>query len=105
MTEPDPAMIHLADQMWAEGSNHLDRILAYVKSQEAAVYRSAGNDDASVLFDFMKGFIMKAEEDHPEEWRASTIFVAAAAITRLVRAPRTVSNPILAQLDKEIDNS
>jgi hypothetical protein len=99
----DPRRIHGAEQMWAQASIHLDRVLAMVHEQEPAIIENAaGNTDPSVIYDWLKLFIMVAER-HGQEAHNTTILMCAAAITRLARAPR-VDDP-LAQLDwKETGN-
>jgi hypothetical protein len=97
----DPKRVHGADQLWAEASIHLDKIIAYVRTQESDIYTEAGgNHDPSVLYDWMKGYIMAAEVSGGRAARHMTLLMAAASITRLTRAPR-VDDP-LAQLDKEL---
>lgn len=94
----DPARIHGADEMWTQALNQLDKIIAYIRTLEADIYTEAGeNTDASVLYDWLKAYIKKAEDNGGQVARDSTMLMAAAAITRLVRAPRT-DDP-LAQLD------
>lgn len=99
----DPRRIHAADEMWTYFSNRLDEIIAYVKSQEPQIYEVGGNTDASVLFDWMKLYIMGAEQQFGPQAELMTRFMAAAAITRLVRAPLT--KDVLAQLDKELEDN
>lgn len=97
-TNRDPSRIHGADEMWTAALNHLDKIIAHVKTMEDDIYTVAGgNHDASVLYDWLKGYIMVAETKGGQQARNMTLLMAAAAITRLVRAPRT-DDP-LAQLD------
>lgn len=97
----DPRRIHGADEMWAEARDHLDKILDEVTKIMPKIYvQAGGNTDASVTFDFMKGYIMKSEQTGGMMAHRVTVLMCAAAITRLVRAPR--ANDPLAQLDKEI---
>jgi hypothetical protein len=98
----DPRTIHHAEQVWADVSAHLDRVIAMITEQEPQIYLVAGNSDSSVLFDFMKGYIVDAERENGLASHLTTVLMCAAAITRIVRAPRT--NDPLAQLDKEIDS-
>lgn len=98
----DPRRISAADQMWADASRCLDNVIEYVRSQEPELYAiAAENSDDSVLFDYMKGYIMESERRAPGDGHKATILFCAAAITRLVRGPRT--NDVLAQLDKELE--
>lgn len=96
-----PSHIHGAEQMWAQGSAYLDQVIKHVREHEPAIYGNVGNTDSSVLYDWLKAFIITAEQDGNPTAHDVTILMCAAAITRLVRAPRT-DDP-LAQLDKEID--
>lgn len=98
----DPRRIHGAEQMWAAASRHLDKVIALVHAEESAIIaNAAGNSDASVIYDWLKLFIMVAEKDDEpngdQQAHNTTILMCAAAITRLVRAPR-INDP-LAQLD------
>lgn len=101
----DPMRVHKSEQSWAGASESLDKVVAYVRSQEPELYRIAGgNTDASVLFDYMKGYIVESERQAPGSMgHMATVLFCAAAITRLVRAPLT--NDALAQLDKEIEDN
>lgn len=101
----DPMRVHKSEQSWAAASQSLDNVLNYVRTQEPELYRIAGgNTDASVLFDYMKGYIVESERQAPGNvGHMATVLFCAAAITRLVRAPLT--NDALAQLDKEIEDN
>jgi hypothetical protein len=95
----DPARIHGADEMWTQALNHLDKIIAHVKTMEPDIYVMAGeNTDASVLFDWLKGYIKVAENVGGRAAHETTLLMCAAAITKLVRASRTDNDP-LTQLD------
>jgi hypothetical protein len=94
----DPARIHGADEMWTSALNRLDKIVAYIRTMEPDIYTAAGeNHDSSVLYDWLKGYIMIAETRGGRVARQTTTLMCAAALTKLVRAPRT-DDP-LAQLD------
>jgi hypothetical protein len=96
----DPARIHGAEQMWAQAQQHLDKIIANVRQDEPRIIaQTGGNTDDSALYDFLKGYIMQAERISGQKAHDVTILMCAAAIVRLVRAPRT--DDILAQLDWE----
>ena len=97
-----PSTVHASEQMWARAQEGFDQIVAYIKSEEAGIYEFAGNTDASVLFDYMKNYIIQAEVEHGSGAHLATILWCAVAITRLVRAPRTEQDDPLAQLEKEI---
>jgi hypothetical protein len=99
----DPRRIHIAEQMWATMSQRLDQIIEYVRSEEPQIYEVGGNTDASVLFDWMKYYIVTNERAFGEQAEVMTLLMCAAAITRLVRAPLT--DDVLAQLDKEIEGN
>jgi hypothetical protein len=103
MTQPneanlDPKRIHAADEIYTTARNHLDKIIAHVKEMEPDIYTVAGNADASVLYDWLKGYIAVAERNGGKPAHEVTLLMCAAAITRLVRASRTDNDP-LAQLD------
>lgn len=99
----DPRRIRAADEMYAQARNHLDKILDTLTTDALPeVYTATGgNDDASVTFDFLKTYIIKAEREYGESAHQVTILMCAAAMTRLVRA--STIDP-LAQLDKEISH-
>lgn len=99
-----PAHIHGAEQMWAQASAYLDVIIKQVRMREPMIYGAVENTDSSVLYEWLKCFILGAEAgggDNPTPHEV-TILMCAAAITKLVRAPRTTDDT-LAQLDKELD--
>lgn len=98
----DPRRIHAADEMWTAATDHLDKIIEHVRTMEPNIYRMAQeNHDISVLFDWMKMYIISVEEQYGEQAHRMTMLMCAAAVTRLVRAPRT--DDVLAQLDKELN--
>lgn len=97
----DPGRIQAADQMWAEATAHLDKVVNHIRELEPAIIRATGeNTDSSVIFDWLKAYIYRAETNGGDVAHQVTMAMCAAAITKLVRAPRT-DDP-LAQLDKEI---
>lgn len=90
--------------MWAEAKAHLDKTIKALRELEPRIYESLENSDASVLFDYFKGFLVNQLTigqaiGSPVAYQ-TTILMCAAAITELVRAPRTTNDP-LAQLDEE----
>lgn len=94
----EPWRIHGAEQVWAQADEHLGKIIANLQLMEPNIYeQAAGNDDASVLYDYLKGFITRSAKTDPGALDTS-LLMCAAAITRLVRASRTDTD-ILAQLD------
>lgn len=96
--EPPSHLISEADQQWQHAQKHLDQQIEYVTGiQDKLAEFVGGNTDASVIYDYMKDYIIRAEITFGAVGHLSTVCMAAAAITRLVRAPRT-ENP-LAQLD------
>lgn len=98
----DPKRIHAADEMYTQARNHLDRIMAHVRTMEPNIYGTAGNRDSSVLYDWLKGYILVAEKGGGENAHKMTVLMCAAALTRLVRDERT--DATLAELDKEIED-
>lgn len=98
----DPRRIHAADEMYTAARNHLDKIMAHVKEMEPDIYLVGGNDDSSVLYDWLRTYIRVAEDMGGENARKVTLIMCAAAITRLVRDERT--DAALAELDKELGN-
>lgn len=106
-----PQAMHHAEQMWAQANTALDRILVHIKGLEPGMYDKVGQStDASVLFDFMKGYIMTAE------WQAeamgqgrvardATIVLCACAITRLMRSEDSMqTSTVLAELERDIND-
>ena len=92
-----------ADQFWAAGQSALNDFIDWVRAREDHIAEAAGgNTDASVVFDWLKGYIQTAEAMGGKQAHDMTVGMCAVAITKLVRAPRT--NDILAQLDKEINH-
>lgn len=99
----DPAVVSMADRIWLDASEHLDKIVAYVKTLEPDIYAMAGNTDTSVLYDWLKGYIQVAEVNGGKQARDVTLLMAAAAITRLVREDeRIAASNLLGELEKEI---
>lgn len=99
----DPARIHGAEQVWAQANTHLQKIMDHVATLEDDIYTAAGgNHDPSVLYDWLKAYIQTAERNGGKPARDVTMLMCAAAITRLVRAPRTTNDP-LAQLDWKVE--
>lgn len=108
----NPRMYQHAEQMWAQADEALSAVLAHIKGLEPKIYSTAGeNSDTSVLFDFMKGYIMQAEHEADaiglgQAARDSTLIMCASAITRLIRYDdRMRADTVLAQLDKEITDN
>lgn len=98
----NPAVIHGAEQLWADASKCLDNFLAYLREQLPDLHEIVGgNTDPSIVFDFMKSYIVESELSSPGTGHKATILFCAAAITRLVSAPLT--DDVLAQLDKEME--
>lgn len=101
----DPRRIHGADEKWTAALNHLGTVMEYIEGIEPMIYSAGGNTDASVLFDFMAGYIQKAEQAGGLQAQIMTRFMCAAAITKLVRASRTTStDDTLAQLERDMHN-
>lgn len=97
-----------AEQLWMTASQHLDNIIEHIREHhEQELYKRLENTDASALFEFMKNYIMTAEEQNGEDFakmtdaHKTTILIAATALTRLVRDTRT--DATLADLEKEIN--
>lgn len=106
----NPHHYQKAEQMWAQADDALNKVLEYIKSLEPKIYGMApGNSDVSILFDFLKGYIMQAEIQGEQVGLGSvthdaTIIMAASAITRLIRQDdRMRVDNLLAQLEKEND--
>lgn len=99
----NPSAIHGAEQMWAEASKSLDNALNHIRGRLPEVYETAGgNTDPSVIFDFMKSYIIESEMTAPGNiGHKATVLFCAAAFTRLVGAPPT--NDVLAQLEKDME--
>lgn len=116
-----PEAMHQAEQMWARANEAMDNVLARIKNLEPVMYANAGgNTDASVLFDFMKGYVKYSEtqaQKMDEEIEAkglpplnfgqathdATIVLAACAITRLMRQDdRMQTSTVLAELEREM---
>ena len=102
----DPQRIHNTEQWWAQATEHLDKILAYVKTQEPAIYaKAAGNTDVSVLFDWFKAYIQTAENQGGLAAHQATIVLCACAITRLMRDDeRMAASTVLAQLERDMND-
>lgn len=101
----DPAKIHAADEVWTQALNHLDKIIAHVATLEDDIYTAAGgNHDPSVLYDWLKAYIMTAERHGGRVAHGITTLMCAAAITRLVCASHTTKDP-LAQLDWKVEDN
>src|SRR3954469_12779919 len=99
------ATVHNAEQMWADASVSLDRVVAHIRSQLPNIYRAAGgNTDASVVFDYMKGYIQESERTAPDErGHIATMLFCAAAFTILVRDDRANASDLLAKLEKDME--
>jgi hypothetical protein len=55
--------MHNAEQMYAEASHQLDKVIEYAASVMPQVYANAGgNADISVVYDWWKAYIQLAEE-------------------------------------------
>lgn len=93
-----PRIIGAAEQLWAYASERFDQVLADVNVRLPFAYKQAGNDDPSVVFDFMRGYVGAHEGTDPAAHQMTVVFLAAA-LTRLVCAPHIDPNNILAQLD------
>lgn len=101
----DPHRIHNEEQFYATAGNHLDKVLAMLTEQLPEIQRKAGdNTDPSVVFSWLRNYIVEAEKDFGPLAHLTTILVCAAATTRLVCAPHTDTDP-LAQLDKEFNGN
>lgn len=105
-----PKIMHECEQLWAQADQALENVLNHIKGIEDKVYHNAaGNTDTSVLFDFMKGYIMAAERDAEavgagQIARNATLLLCAASITRLIRHDdRMRADTLFAQLEKEND--
>jgi hypothetical protein len=105
----NPHTYQKAEQLWAQADEALGKVIEHIKGLESKIYSEAGeNSDTSVLFDFMKGYIMAAEQQAEvvglgQLGHDSTLIMAASAITRLIRYDdRMRADTVLAQLDKEI---
>lgn len=98
----EPHRIHNEDQFNALANEHLDKVVAMITEELPEIYRRAGgNTDSSVVFSYLRSYIIAAEKDFGAAAHLTTVLMCAAAITRLVRAPRTDTDP-LAQLEKEL---
>lgn len=97
----DPRRIQHADQAYAEANLVLTQIISGLRRVEPEVYAHA-NDDASVLFDYLKAFIRRTHSLGGEHAIQVTTMICAVALTKLVRAPRTETNP-LAHLERELN--
>lgn len=98
----DPRIIQAADQIYAQANELLAQALAGINEIEPSIYAHA-NDDASVLFDYLKDFIKHTHALGGNRAVAMTTVICAAALTRLARASRVETDP-LAHLDKEIED-
>jgi hypothetical protein len=103
MTNPnkDPRRIHTEDQFWADAGVHLDKVLAEVREKLPEIYEEGGNTDSSVVFAWLRHYIITAERQWGPVAHLTTVLMCAAAITRLVGAPLT--NDVLAQLEKDME--
>jgi hypothetical protein len=99
------ATVHSAEQMWADADASLDRVVAHIRDQLPYIYATAGgNTDASVVFDYMKGYIQESERTAPGNvGHIATMLFCAAAFTRLVRDDRTDASDLLAKLEKDME--
>jgi hypothetical protein len=100
----DPRRIQDTEQMWAQATEHVDSILAFVRRQEPLIYaKVGGNTDISVLFDWFKAYIQVAENQGGQEQHNATIVICAAALTRLMRQDDlTDARTVLAQLERDM---
>lgn len=99
--------VHGAEQMWAQASEQLDKVIEYAESVMPDVYANAGgNTDISVVYDWWKAYIQIAEQVGGRGGHSMTIIMCSAAITRLMRLEdRMRADTVLAQLDKEITDN
>lgn len=97
----EPHRIHNEDQFWAEAGTHLDKVMQMIGEKLPEIYDEGGNTDPSVLFSWLRHYIVQAERDYGMVAHLTTVLMCAAAITRLVEAPST--NDVLAHLDWKED--
>ena len=100
----DPRRVHAAEQAWATTQSQLENVINMFRNAEGDIYQHAQNTDDSVLFDYIKGYIITAENEQGHAGHIMTVIMCAAALTKLVRAPRTTDDP-LAQLDWNIGDN
>lgn len=100
----EPHRIHNEEQFWAEAGLHLDHVMEMLTAELPEVYRIAGNTDDSVIFSWLRHYIVAAEKEFGPLAHLTTVLMCAAAITRLARADeRAKANAVLAQLDKDME--
>src|SRR4051812_14396660 len=106
-----PQAMHHAEQLWANANAAMDKLLVHLKELEPVMYARAGqSSDASVLFDFMKGYFQASELQTQamglgQAGHDGTIVIAACAITRLMREnDRMQTSTVLAELERDINN-
>lgn len=101
----DPHRIHNEEQFYATAGDHLDTMLAKLTEQLPEIHRKAGdNSDPSVVFSWLRSYIVEAEKEFGPGAHLTTILMCAAALTRLVCAPHTDTDP-LAQLERELNQN
>lgn len=100
----EPHRIHNEEQFWAEAGVHLDRVLEILKAELPEIYTVAENNDDSVVFSWLRNYIVKAELEFGPIAHLTTVLMCSAAITRLARADeRAKANAVLAQLEKDME--
>jgi hypothetical protein len=99
----DPRRIHHEDQLWAEANGHLDKVLDMVRDELPDIFETAGNTDESVIFSWLRYYIITAERQWGKIGHLTTILMCGAAITRLVReSERAKASGVLAQLERDM---
>jgi hypothetical protein len=99
--KPTAGQIHIADQNWALAQTALDQFVAQLRSERQNVAEYTGLSDDAAIFDFVLAALQVANAVEPGAIARTTV-MAAAAITRLARAPGAKDE--LAQYETEMEN-
>jgi hypothetical protein len=99
----EPWRLQRADQNWAAVNKRLNEVLDYIRAQSGYIEEIAGKADEARLFDFVHWMVTDQDFRNPLSHSMTRAF-CAAALVRLVRAPRTDNDP-LAQLERMIQEN